>query len=88
MLAQKMVGRACGRPEENGNQRGILPDTYCEPKITTLGSQNTTGLTMRDELKNLACLGFSADRVIQSFCYTDDNFISINCRVESRLCNP
>ncbi len=69
-LAQKMVGRACGLPEENGQQRGILPGTYCEPKMTTVGSQDTTGPMTRDELKDLACLGFSADLVMQSFCHT------------------
>ncbi|WP_415033410.1 bifunctional aconitate hydratase 2/2-methylisocitrate dehydratase [Azonexus sp.] len=68
--AQKMVGRACGLPEENGQQRGILPGTYCEPKMTTVGSQDTTGPMTRDELKDLACLGFSADLVMQSFCHT------------------
>jgi len=62
-LAQKMVGRACGLPEENGNQRGILPGTYCEPRMATVGSQDTTGPMTRDELKDLACLGFSADMV-------------------------
>lgn len=62
-LAQKMVGRACGVP-------GIRPGTYCEPKITTVGSQDTTGPMTRDELKELACLGFSADLVMQSFCHT------------------
>ncbi len=69
-LAQKMVGRACGLPEENGKQRGIRPGTYCEPKMTTVGSQDTTGPMTRDELKDLACLGFSADLVMQSFCHT------------------
>ncbi|WP_301101192.1 bifunctional aconitate hydratase 2/2-methylisocitrate dehydratase [Propionivibrio sp.] len=69
-LAQKMVGRACGLPEENGKQRGILPGTYCEPKMATVGSQDTTGPMTRDELKDLACLGFSADMVMQSFCHT------------------
>ncbi|MEO8409522.1 MAG: aconitate hydratase B, partial [Propionivibrio sp.] len=69
-LAQKMVGRACGLPEENGQQRGILPGTYCEPRMTTVGSQDTTGPMTRDELKDLACLGFSADLVMQSFCHT------------------
>jgi aconitate hydratase 2/2-methylisocitrate dehydratase len=69
-LAQKMVGRACGLPEENGKQRGIRPGTYCEPKMTTVGSQDTTGPMTRDELKDLACLGFSADMVMQSFCHT------------------
>ena len=69
-LAQKMVGRACGLPVVNGNQRGIRPGTYCEPKMTTVGSQDTTGPMTRDELKDLACLGFSADLVMQSFCHT------------------
>ena len=65
-LAQKMVGRACGLPEG----QGILPGTYCEPKMTTVGSQDTTGPMTRDELKDLACLGFSSDLVMQSFCHT------------------
>lgn len=65
-LAQKMVGRACGLPEG----QGIRPDTYCEPKMTTVGSQDTTGPMTRDELKDLACLGFSSDLVMQSFCHT------------------
>ncbi|MCM8637417.1 bifunctional aconitate hydratase 2/2-methylisocitrate dehydratase, partial [Accumulibacter sp.] len=65
-LAQKMVGRACGLPEG----KGILPGTYCEPRMTTVGSQDTTGPMTRDELKDLACLGFSADMVMQSFCHT------------------
>ncbi|MBF7683031.1 bifunctional aconitate hydratase 2/2-methylisocitrate dehydratase [Acinetobacter sp. B5B] len=65
-LAQKMVGRACGLPEG----QGIRPDTYCEPRMTTVGSQDTTGPMTRDELKDLACLGFSADLVMQSFCHT------------------
>ncbi|MDX9995900.1 MAG: bifunctional aconitate hydratase 2/2-methylisocitrate dehydratase [Rhodocyclaceae bacterium] len=69
-LAQKMVGRACGLPELNGQQRGIRPGTYCEPKMTSVGSQDTTGPMTRDELKDLACLGFSADLVMQSFCHT------------------
>jgi aconitate hydratase 2/2-methylisocitrate dehydratase len=69
-LAQKMVGRACGLPELNGKQAGIRPGTYCEPKMTTVGSQDTTGPMTRDELKDLACLGFSADMVMQSFCHT------------------
>ena len=69
-LAQKMVGRACGLPEVNGTQKGIRPGTYCEPKMTTVGSQDTTGPMTRDELKDLACLGFSADMVMQSFCHT------------------
>ncbi len=62
-LAQKMVGKACG-------VEGIRPGTYCEPKMTTVGSQDTTGAMTRDELKELACLGFSADLVMQSFCHT------------------
>ena len=62
-LAQKMVGRACGRT-------GIRPGEYCEPKMTSVGSQDTTGPMTRDELKDLACLGFSADLVMQSFCHT------------------
>jgi len=62
-LAQKMVGMACG-------VKGIRPGTYCEPKITTVGSQDTTGAMTRDELKELACLGFSSDLVMQSFCHT------------------
>ena len=65
-LAQKMVGRACGLPEG----QGIRPGTYCEPHMTTVGSQDTTGPMTRDELKDLACLGFSADLVMQSFCHT------------------
>jgi aconitate hydratase 2/2-methylisocitrate dehydratase len=65
-LAQKMVGRACGLPEG----KGVRPGTYCEPKITTVGSQDTTGAMTRDELKELACLGFSSDLVMQSFCHT------------------
>jgi len=65
-LAQKMVGRACGLPEGEG----VRPGTYCEPKMTTVGSQDTTGPMTRDELKDLACLGFSADLVMQSFCHT------------------
>ncbi|SNR68930.1 aconitase [Methylobacillus rhizosphaerae] len=65
-LAQKMVGRACGLPEGVG----VRPGTYCEPKITTVGSQDTTGAMTRDELKELACLGFSSDLVMQSFCHT------------------
>ncbi|MEO8120113.1 MAG: aconitate hydratase B, partial [Rhodoferax sp.] len=64
-LAQKMVGRACGLPEG----QGVRPGTYCEPKMTSVGSQDTTGPMTRDELKDLACLGFSADLVMQSFCH-------------------
>ncbi|MDD2738551.1 MAG: bifunctional aconitate hydratase 2/2-methylisocitrate dehydratase [Methylomonas lenta] len=62
-LAQKMVGKACGVP-------GVRPGSYCEPRMTTVGSQDTTGPMTRDELKDLACLGFSADLVMQSFCHT------------------
>jgi len=65
-LAQKMVGKACGLPQG----KGVRPGTYCEPKMTTVGSQDTTGPMTRDELKDLACLGFSADLVMQSFCHT------------------
>jgi aconitate hydratase 2/2-methylisocitrate dehydratase len=65
-LAQKMVGRAVGLPEG----QGVRPGTYCEPKMTSVGSQDTTGPMTRDELKDLACLGFSADLVMQSFCHT------------------
>ncbi|WP_263264638.1 bifunctional aconitate hydratase 2/2-methylisocitrate dehydratase [Pseudomonas entomophila] len=65
-LAQKMVGKACGL----GEGKGVRPGTYCEPKMTTVGSQDTTGPMTRDELKDLACLGFSADLVMQSFCHT------------------
>ena len=62
-LAQKMVGKACGID-------GVRPGTYCEPRMSTVGSQDTTGPMTRDELKELACLGFSADLVMQSFCHT------------------
>ncbi|MDR2113025.1 MAG: bifunctional aconitate hydratase 2/2-methylisocitrate dehydratase [Candidatus Accumulibacter sp.] len=65
-LAQKIVGRACGLPEG----RGVRPNAYCEPRMSTVGSQDTTGPMTRDELKDLACLGFSADLVMQSFCHT------------------
>ena len=65
-LAQKMVGRACGLPEG----LGVRPGTYCEPIMSTVGSQDTTGPMTRDELKELACLGFQADLVMQSFCHT------------------
>jgi len=65
-LAQKMVGKACGLPEG----QGVRPGTYCEPRMTSVGSQDTTGPMTRDELKDLACLGFSADMVMQSFCHT------------------
>jgi len=69
-LAQKMVGKACGLPLVGGNQTGVRPGTYCEPRMTSVGSQDTTGPMTRDELKDLACLGFSADLVMQSFCHT------------------
>ena len=62
-LAQKMVGKACGID-------GVRPGVYCEPRMTTVGSQDTTGPMTRDELKELACLGFSSDLVMQSFCHT------------------
>lgn len=62
-LAQKLVGRACGLP-------GVVPGQYCEPSMSTVGSQDTTGPMTRDELKDLACLGFSADLTMQSFCHT------------------
>ena len=62
-LAQKMIGKACG-------MEGVRPNMYCEPKMTTVGSQDTTGPMTRDELKDLACLGFSADLTMQSFCHT------------------
>ncbi len=65
-LAQKIVGRACGMPEG----KGVRPGTYCEPRMSSVGSQDTTGTMTRDELKDLACLGFSADLVMQSFCHT------------------
>ncbi|TLX21380.1 bifunctional aconitate hydratase 2/2-methylisocitrate dehydratase [Thermomonas fusca] len=65
-LAQKLVGRACGLAEG----KGMRPGTYCEPRMTSVGSQDTTGPMTRDELKDLACLGFSADLVMQSFCHT------------------
>ncbi|MDR0578239.1 MAG: bifunctional aconitate hydratase 2/2-methylisocitrate dehydratase [Candidatus Accumulibacter sp.] len=65
-LAQKIVGRACGLPAG----KGVRPGAYCEPKMTTVASQDTTGPMTRDEMKDLACLGFSADLVMQSFCHT------------------
>ncbi|WP_417567093.1 bifunctional aconitate hydratase 2/2-methylisocitrate dehydratase [Marinobacter sp.] len=65
-LGQKMVGKACGLEEGTG----VRPGTYCEPHMTTVGSQDTTGPMTRDELKDLACLGFQADLVMQSFCHT------------------
>jgi len=65
-LGQKMVGKACGLEEG----QGVRPGTYCEPEMTTVGSQDTTGPMTRDELKDLACLGFQSDLVMQSFCHT------------------
>jgi aconitate hydratase 2/2-methylisocitrate dehydratase len=65
-LAQKMVAKACGLP----SGQGVVPNQYCEPMMTTVGSQDTTGPMTRDELRSLACLGFSADLVMQSFCHT------------------
>ena len=65
-LAQKVVGRAVGLPDG----QGVRPGTYCEPRMTSVGSQDTTGPMTRDELKDLACLGFSSDLVMQSFCHT------------------
>ena len=62
-LAQKIIGKACGKT-------GVSPGEYCEPLVTTVGSQDTTGPMTRDELKDLACLGFSSDLVMQSFCHT------------------
>src|SRR5690606_32104107 len=65
-LAQKIVRRACALPAG----QGVRPGAYCEPRMTSVGSQDTTGPMTRDELKDLACLGFSADLVMQSFCHT------------------
>ncbi len=77
-LAQKIIGKACG-------VKGIRPGTYCEPKITTVGSQDTTGPMTRDELKELACLGFSADLVMQSFCHTAAYPKPIDIKVQHEL---
>ena len=77
-LAQKMVGRACG-------VEGIRPGTYCEPRMTTVGSQDTTGAMTRDELKELACLGFSADLVMQSFCHTAAYPKPVDIRLQHEL---
>lgn len=77
-LAQKMVGRACG-------VEGVRPGTYCEPRMTTVGSQDTTGAMTRDELKELACLGFSADLVMQSFCHTAAYPKPIDVRLQHEL---
>jgi aconitate hydratase 2 / 2-methylisocitrate dehydratase len=84
-LAQKMVGRACGIPEVNGQQKGIRPGTYCEPRMTSVGSQDTTGPMTRDELKDLACLGFSADLVMQSFCHTAAYPKSVDVKMHHEL---
>jgi len=80
-LAQKMVRRACGMPEG----KGIRPGTYCEPRMTTVGSQDTTGPMTRDELKDLACLGFSADMVMQSFCHTAAYPKSVDVKMHREL---
>ena len=77
-LAQKIVGRACGVD-------GVRPGTYCEPKMTTVGSQDTTGAMTRDELKELACLGFTADLVMQSFCHTAAYPKPIDIRLQHEL---
>lgn len=84
-LAQKMVGKACGLPLKDGNQVGIRPGTYCEPKMTSVGSQDTTGPMTRDELKDLACLGFSADLVMQSFCHTAAYPKSVDVKMHHEL---
>jgi aconitate hydratase 2/2-methylisocitrate dehydratase len=80
-LAQKMVGRACGLPPG----QGIRPGAYCEPRMTTVGSQDTTGPMTRDELKDLACLGFSADMVMQSFCHTAAYPKPVDARLHRQL---
>ncbi len=77
-LAQKMVGRACGVD-------GVRPGAYCEPTVTTVGSQDTTGAMTRDELKELACLGFSADLVMQSFCHTSAYPKPVDIRLQHEL---
>jgi len=77
-LAQKMVGKACG-------VEGIRPGTYCEPRMTTVGSQDTTGAMTRDELKELACLGFNADLVMQSFCHTAAYPKPVDVRLQHEL---
>jgi aconitate hydratase 2/2-methylisocitrate dehydratase len=82
-LAQKMVGRACGLPEG----KGVRPGAYCEPKMTTVGSQDTTGPMTRDEMKDLACLGFSADLVMQSFCHTAAYPKSVDIKTHKTLPN-
>jgi aconitate hydratase 2 / 2-methylisocitrate dehydratase len=80
-LAQKMVGRACGLPEGTG----MRPGTYCEPRMTSVGSQDTTGPMTRDELKDLACLGFSSDLVMQSFCHTAAYPKSVDVKMHHEL---
>jgi aconitate hydratase 2/2-methylisocitrate dehydratase len=80
-LAQKMVGRACGLPEGHG----VRPGTYCEPRMASVGSQDTTGPMTRDELKDLACLGFSADLVMQSFCHTAAYPKSVDVKMHREL---
>ncbi len=77
-LAQKIVGRACG-------VEGVRPGTYCEPRMTSVGSQDTTGAMTRDELKELACLGFSADLVMQSFCHTAAYPKPVDIRLQHEL---
>lgn len=77
-LAQKMVGQACGLP-------GVRPGTSCEPRMTTVGSQDTTGPMTRDELTELACLGFSADLVMQSFCHTAAYPKPVDIKVQKTL---
>ncbi|MGM0787586.1 MAG: bifunctional aconitate hydratase 2/2-methylisocitrate dehydratase [Thermodesulfobacteriota bacterium] len=77
-LAQKMVGRACGK-------KGVRPGEYCEPEMTTVGSQDTTGPMTRDELKELACLKFSADLVMQSFCHTAAYPRSVDIEMQETL---
>ena len=80
-LAQKMVGRACGLPEGTG----VLPGTYCEPRMTSVGSQDTTGPMTRDELKDLACLGCSSDLVMQSCCHTAAYPKSVDVKMHHEL---
>ncbi len=77
-LAQKIVGKACG-------VEGVRPGTYCEPRISTVGSQDTTGVMTRDELKELACMGFGADLVMQSFCHTAAYPKPVDIKLQSTL---
>lgn len=77
-LAQKIVGKACG-------VSGIRPGTYCEPVISTVGSQDTTGAMTRDELKELACMGFASDLVMQSFCHTAAYPKPVDIKLQSNL---